>query len=84
MLTFPGESREVTCATNAVELWSGATFQSINMCKLFPIIETTCNVVCLELVAMYASKQIDFVNRNWKAAMNCFMIEFEYRVVEYV
>ena len=56
--------------------------KAIKKRKLFPSDDSARKVVYLAV--MDASKKWTMPIRNWKGALNRFIIEFEYRLIDYV
>lgn len=82
LFTFPDDIRKAIYTTNAIESLNSVIRKVIKKRKLFPTDEAARKVVYLAI--MDASKKWTMPIRNWKAAMNRFMIEFEDRLIDYV
>ncbi len=68
--------------TNAIESVNSVIRKSIKKRKLFPNDNSAKKVVYLAI--QNASKKWTMPIRNWKLALNRFMIEFEDRLSQYV
>lgn len=75
LFDFPVDIRKVIYTTNAIESLNSVIRKSVKTRKLFPSDESATKVVYLAIQA--ASKKWTMPIRNWKAAMNHFMIMFE-------
>lgn len=82
LFNYPPEIRKAIYTTNAIESLNSVIRKSIKKRKLFPTDESAKKVVYLAI--MDASKKWTMPIRNWKAALNHFMIEFDGRLDEYV
>ncbi|BFM17106.1 hypothetical protein R50073_32890 [Maricurvus nonylphenolicus] len=79
---YPEDIRKAIYTTNAVESLNSVIRKSIKTRKLFPTDESAMKVVYLAIQA--ASKKWTMPIRNWKAAMNRFMIEFEEQLAPHI
>ena len=82
LFNFPAEIRKAIYTTNAIESLNSVLRKVIKKRKLFPTDDSARKVIYLAI--QEASKKWTMPIRNWKAAMNRFMIEFEDRLVGYV
>jgi transposase-like protein len=71
---FPDDIRRAIYTTNAIE--------SLKKRKVFPTDDSAIKVVYLAI--QEASKRWTMPIRNWKPALNRFMIEFEDCLIEYI
>ena len=71
-----------TYTTNAIESLNSVIRKAIKKRKLFPTDDSAKKVIYLAIQA--ASKKWTMPIRNWKAALNRFMIEFEDRLTDYI
>ena len=78
----PPEIRKAIYTTNAIESLNSVIRKAIKKRKLFPTDDSAKKVVFLAI--MDASKKWTMPIRNWKAALNHFMIEFDERLSDYV
>ena len=76
-----GEIRKAIYTTNAIESLNSVICKVIKKRKLFPTDDSAKKVVYLAI--QDASKKWTMLIRNWKAALNRFMIEFEDRLSDY-
>ena len=72
---FPADIRKVIYTTNAIESLNSVIRKAVKTRKLFPSDESATKVIFLAIQA--ASKKWTMPIRNWKEAMNHFIIEFE-------
>ena len=82
MLNYPLEIRNAIYTTNAIESLNSVVRKVIKNLKLFPTDDSAKKVVYLAIEA--ASKKWTMPIRNWKMALNRFMIEFEDRLTGYI
>lgn len=82
MFRYPEDIRKAIYTTNAIESLSSVIRKAIIKRKLFPTDDSVRKVVYLAI--MDASKKWTMPIRNWKAALNRFIIEFEDRICDYV
>lgn len=78
---YPPEIRKVIYTTNAIESLNSVIRKATRQRKLFPSDDSAMKVVYLAIQA--ASKKWTMPIRNWKPAMNRFMIEFGDRFGEH-
>ena len=79
---YPPDIKKVIYTTNAIESLNSVIRKSIKTRKLFPNDNSAIKVVYLAIQS--ASKKWTMPIRNWKPAMNRFMIEFEEQLTPYV
>lgn len=82
LFDYPVDIRKAIYTTNAIESLNSVIRSAIKKRKLFPTDDSAKKVVYLAI--MDASKKWSMPIRNWKAALNRFMIEFEDRLVDYL
>jgi len=82
LFNYPPEIRKVIYTTNAIESLNSVIRKSTRKRKIFPHDDSAFKVVYLAI--QQASKKWSMPIRNWKAALNRFMIDFEERLKEYV
>jgi transposase-like protein len=82
LFNYPEDIRRAIYTTNAIESLNSVIRKAIKKRKLFPTDDSAKKVVYLAI--QQASKKWTMPIRNWKAALNRFMIEFEDRVTDYV
>ena len=82
LFSYPEDIRKAIYTTNAIESLNSVIRKAIKKRKLFPTDDSAKKVVYLAI--MDASKKWTMPIRNWKAAMNRFMIRFEDRLVAYI
>jgi putative transposase len=82
LFNYPEDIRKAIYTTNAIESLNSVIRKAIKKRKLFPSDDSAKKVVYLAI--MDASKKWTMPIRNWKTALNRFMIEFEDRLKEYV
>ena len=82
LFSYPPEIRKAIYTTNAIESLNSVIRKAIKKRKLFPTDDSAKKVVFLAI--MDASKKWTMPIRNWKAALNHFMIEFDERLRDYV
>lgn len=80
LFDYPDEIRKVIYTTNAIESLNSVIRKAIKNRKVFPHDQAALKVVYLAIHA--ASKKWSMPIRNWKAALNRFMIEFPERMPE--
>ena len=73
--------RKAIYRTNAIESLNSVVRKATNKRKVFPTDDSARKVVYLAI--MEASKKWTMPIRNWKPALNRFMIEFEDRLEDY-
>ncbi|MGB5337758.1 MAG: IS256 family transposase [Gammaproteobacteria bacterium] len=82
LFNYPEDIRQAIYTTNAIESLNSVIRKAIKKRKLFPTDDSAKKVVYLAI--QQASKTWTMPIRNWKAALNRFMIEFEDRLADYV
>lgn len=82
LFRYPDDIRKAIYTTNAVESLNSVIRKAVKKRKLFPSDDSARKVVYLAI--MDASKRWTMPIRNWKGALNRFIIEFEDRLTEYV
>ncbi|MCL4151645.1 UNVERIFIED_CONTAM: hypothetical protein GTU68_036953 [Idotea baltica] len=79
---FPEDIRRAIYTTNAIESLNSVIRKAVKKRKLFPTDDAAMKVIYLAI--REASKKWTMPIRNWKLALNRFMIEFEDRLADYV
>ena len=79
---YPEDIRKAIYTTNAIESLNSVIRKAIKKRKLFPTDDSAKKVIYLAVQA--ASKKWTMPIRNWKLALNRFMIEFEDRLAAYI
>ena len=79
---YPEDIRKAIYTTNAIESLNSVIRKAIKKRKVFPTDDSAKKVVYLAI--MDASKKWTMPIRNWKTALNRFMITFEDRLKDYV
>ena len=82
LFDYPPDIRKAIYTTNAIESLNSVIRKVIKKRKLFPTDESARKVIYLAI--QEASKKWTMPIRNWKPALNRFMIEFEERLTDYV
>ena len=82
LFRYPDDIRKAIYTTNAIESLNSVVRKAVNKRKLFPSDDSARKVVYLAI--MDASKKWTMPIRNWKGALNRFIIEFEDRLIDYV
>jgi len=82
LFNYPEDIRKAIYTTNAIESLNSVIRKVIKKRKLFPSDDSAKKVVYLAM--QEASKKWTMPIRNWKMALNRFMIEFEDRLTDYV
>lgn len=82
LFDYPEDIRKAIYTTNAIESLNSVIRKAIKKRKLFPSDDSARKVVFLAILD--ASKKWTMPIRNWKAALNRFMIEFEDRLADFV
>lgn len=82
LFDFPQQIRKVIYTTNAIESLNSVVRKSIKKRKIFPHDDSAFKVVYLAIEQ--ASKKWTMPIRDWKLALNRFMIEFEGRLEAYL
>jgi transposase-like protein len=81
LFNYPQDIRKAIYTTNAIESLNSVIRKAIKKRKLFPSDDAATKVVYL--ATQNASKKWTMPIRNWKSALNRFMIEFEDRLSDY-
>ena len=81
LFNYPEDIRKAIYTTNAIEPLNSVIRKAIKKRKLFPTDDSAKKVVYLAI--QVASKKWTMPIRDWKPALNRFMIEFEERLAEY-
>jgi len=82
LFNYPADIRKVIYTTNAIESLNSVIRKAIKKRKLFPTDDAAKKVIYLAI--QNASKKWTMPIRNWKPALNRFMIEFEDRLTDYI
>jgi putative transposase len=82
LFSYPADIRKVIYTTNAIESLNSVIRKAIKKRKLFPTDDSAKKVIYLAI--QNASKNWTMPIRNWKPALNRFMIEFEERLTDYI
>lgn len=82
LFSYPEDIRKAIYTTNAIESLNSVIRKAIKKRKVFPTDDSAKKVVYLAI--MDASKRWTMPIRNWKTALNRFMITFEDRLKDYV
>ncbi len=82
LFNYPEDIRKAIYTTNAIESLNSVIRKAVKKRKLFPTDDSAKKVIYLAIQA--ASKKWTMPIRNWKLALNRFMIEFEDRLADYV
>ena len=82
LFNYPADIRKAIYTTNAIESLNSVIRKAIKKRKLFPTDNSARKVIYLAI--MDASKKWSMPIRNWKEALNRFMIEFEDRLEDYI
>ena len=82
LFNYPEDVRKAIYTTNAIESLNSVIRKAIIKRKLFPTDDAAKKVVYLAI--QQASKKWTMPIRDWKTALNRFMIEFEDRLTDYV
>lgn len=75
IFSYPKDIRKVIYTTNAIESLNSVIRKSVKTRKVFPSDDAAFKVIYLAVES--ASKKWTMPIRNWKSALNRFMIEFE-------
>lgn len=81
LFDYPPEIRKAIYTTNAIESLNSVIRKATKRRKLFPSDESAMKVVYLAI--QNAAKKWTMPIRNWKAALNRFMIEFDDRISDH-
>jgi transposase-like protein len=79
---YPADIRKVIYTTNAIESLNSVIRKSVKTRKVFPSDDAALKVIYLAVES--ASKKWTMPIRDWKPALNRFMIEFEEELTPYV
>ena len=79
---YPADIRKVIYTTNAIESLNSVIRKSVKTRKVFPSDDAALKVIFLAVEA--ASKKWTMPIRDWKSALNRFMIEFEEQLAPHV
>ncbi len=79
---YPPDIKKVIYTTNAIESLNSVIRKSVKTKKLFPSDTSALKIVYLAIQS--ASRKWTMPIRNWKPAMNRFMIEFEEQLAPYI
>ena len=82
LFRYPEDIRKAIYTTNAIESLNSVIRKVIKKRKIFPTDDSAKKVIYLAI--REASQKWTMPIKNWKAALNRFMIEFEDRLVDYV
>ncbi len=82
LFNYPEDIRKAIYTTNAIESLNSVIRKAIKKRKLFPTDDSAKKVIYLAIKD--ASKKWTMPIRNWKTALNRFMIEFEDRLTDYI
>ena len=82
LFNYPEDIRKAIYTTNAIESLNSVIRKAIKKRKLFPTEDSAKKVIYLAIKD--ASKKWTMPIRNWKTALNRFMIEFEDRLSDYI
>lgn len=82
LFNYPADIRKAIYTTNAIESLNSVIRKATKKRKIFPTDDSARKVIYLAVQA--ASKKWTMPIRNWKAALNRFMIEFEDRLTDYI
>ncbi|NOJ17324.1 IS256 family transposase [Vibrio jasicida] len=82
LFSYPEDIRRAIYTTNAIESLNSVIRKAIKKRKLFPTDESARKVIFLAI--QDASKKWTMPIRNWRQALNRFMIMFEDRLTEYM
>jgi len=82
LFRYPPDIRRVIYTTNAIESLNSVIRKALKKRKLFPTDDAAMKVIYLAV--NQAAKKWTMPIRNWKPALNHFVIEFEDRLSEYI
>ncbi len=82
IFNYPKDIRKAIYTTNAIESLNSVIRKVIKKRKLFPTDNAAKKVIYLAI--QQASKKWTMPIRDWKTALNRFMIEFDDRLMEYI
>ena len=82
LFNYPQDIRKAIYTTNTIESLNSVIRKATRKRKLFPTDDSAKKVIYLAIEA--ASKKWTMPIRNWKPALNRFMVMFEDRLVDYI
>lgn len=82
LFNYPEDIRKAIYTTNAIESLNSVIRKAIKKRKLFPTDDSAKKVIFLAI--QDASKKWTMPIKNWKSALNRFMIQFEQRLADYI
>ncbi len=82
LFNYPADIRKVIYTTNAIESLNSVIRKAIKKPKLFPTDDSAKKIIYLAI--QNAPKKWTMPIRDWKPALNRFMIEFEDRLKDYI
>jgi transposase-like protein len=82
LFNYPPDIRKVIYTTNAIESLNSVIRKSTKKRKVFPTDDSALKVIYLAI--SQASEKWTMPIRNWKPALNRFIIEFEDRLKDYI
>jgi putative transposase len=82
LFVYPHDIRKAIYTTNAIESLNSVIRKATRKRKFFPTDDSAKKVIYLAIEA--ASKKWTMPIRNWKPALNRFMIMFEDRLADYI
>jgi len=82
LFNYPPDIRKAIYTTNAIESLNSVIRKATKKRKLFPTDDSARKVIYLAI--QQASKKWTMPIRNWKPALNRFIIEFEERLTNYI
>ena len=82
LFNYPQDIRKAIYTTNAIESLNSVIRKATKKRKVFPTDKSAMKVIYLAI--QNASKKWTMPIRNWKPALNRFMIEFEDRLTDYI
>ena len=82
LFIYPQDIRKAIYTTNAIESLNSVIRKAIKKRKLFPTDDSAKKVIYLAIEN--AAKKWTMPIRNWKTALNRFMIEFEDRLKDFI
>ena len=82
LFNYPPDIRKAIYTTNAIESLNSVIRKVTKKRKLFPTDDAAKKVIYLAI--RQASKKWTMPIRNWKPALNRFIIEFEGRLTDYI
>lgn len=82
LFSYPEDIRKAIYTTNAIESLNSVIRKALHKRKLFPSDDSAKKVVYLAI--QEASQKWTMPIKNWKSALNRFMIEFEDRMQDYI